>query len=146
MDYMFMDGRSPTLVLLDEHSGRLIAQVVPRKGLYDQYISRRISDILDSTGYGRVVLKSDGEPAIKEVQEGARRERQKHIEDLEEMKKDVKCGRLAETILENSEEGESQSNGKIERHIQKLKAQVRTLKSALEGKPVSYTHLRAHET
>ena len=74
MDYMFMDGRSPTLVLLDEQTGRLVAQVVPRKGLYDHYIARRVAEVLDSTGYGRVVLKSDGEPAIREVQEEARRE------------------------------------------------------------------------
>ena len=66
-----MDGKSPTLVILDEETGRLIAQVVPRKGLYDHYVAKRVAEILDSTGYGRVVLKSDGEPAINEIQQEA---------------------------------------------------------------------------
>ena len=134
MDYMFMDGKSPVLVILDEKTKRLIAQVVPNKGLYDHYIAKRVAEILDSTGYDRVILKSDGEPAIRDIQEEARKERQQRIEDLEELKKEVKQYRAAETMLEKSEEGESQSNGRIERHIQKLKAQVRTLKSGMEAK------------
>ena len=57
---------------------------------------------------------------------------EKHIKDMD-LKKAVNYYRMAETRLENSEEGESQSNGKVERHIQKLKAQVRTMKSGMEA-------------
>ena len=74
MDYMFMDGKSPTLVVMAEQTQRILAQVVPKKGVYDLYIAKKVAEIIDSTGYGRVVLKLDGEPAIIEVQELAGRE------------------------------------------------------------------------
>ena len=41
MDYMYMDGRSPTLAILDEETRISIAQVVPRKGVCDQYIAKK---------------------------------------------------------------------------------------------------------
>ncbi len=62
---------------------------------------------LEKLGYDEVILKSDGEPALRAVQEEVRRRR----------------GRTA--ILENSPPGESQSNGVAERAVRAVAEHVR---------------------
>ena len=65
-----------------------------------------------------LVLKSDQEPAIRELQEEiARRRRQ--------------TGSVG-TVIENSKVGDSSSNGRTERAVQEVGGLVRTLKFALE--------------
>ena len=44
----------------------------------------------------------------------------------------VKASRSHETVLENSYKGTSKSNGRIERAIQTVAAQMRTLRSCME--------------
>eukprot|EP00969_Alexandrium_andersonii_P366171 15467863-Alexandrium_andersonii.AAC.1 len=67
-------------------------------------------------GYKHVVLKSDQEPSLKALQEAVKRED----------RWDVQLG--------ESPVGESKSNGVIERAVQDVQAQVRTLRDALEGR------------
>ena len=67
-------------------------------------------------GRTNVILKTDQELAIRDEQRAKRGKRKR------------------DAILENSPVGESQSNGIVERCIQTVVAQVRTMKGALEKK------------
>ena len=69
---------------------------------------------LKKLGYSEVILKCDGEPALKSVQE------------------EVKRKRPEPTILENSPVGDSRSNGAAERAVQAIGEQVRVLRRGLE--------------
>ena len=67
-----------------------------------------------------LVVKSDQEPAIKELQEEIARQR----------RVDGAVG----TVIENSKVGDSSSNGRTERAIQEVGGMIRTLKFALEDR------------
>ena len=106
--------------MLDDVSGNKYMRVVSQKGLgLDQEMQWLVKDMhaeLKAWGHpggteNKLVLKSDGEPAIKEVLEETRKERQRQLAEIEKIKVEVKEYRTADTIPENSEEGESQSNG-----------------------------------
>ena len=66
-----------------------------------------------------LLVKSDQEPAIKELQEEIARQRRQ--EDA------------VGTILENSKVGDSSNNGTTERAIQEVGGMIRTPKFALEA-------------
>ncbi len=63
-----------------------------------------------------MILKSDQEPAMLELKELVKIEREDDI------------------VLEESPVKESQSNGEVERAIQEVQGQVRTTKAALESR------------
>ena len=65
------------------------------------------------------MIKSDQEPAIKELLHAVNRERAEHME-------------LKGFAEEESAVGESASNGMVERAIQEIQAQLRTIKLALQ--------------
>ena len=81
--------------------------------------------------HNMIIVKSDQEPIIKELQEGIARQR----------RQDGAVG----TILENSRVGDSVSNGRTERAIQEVAGLLRTLKFALEertgGSKIGLDHL-----
>eukprot|EP00973_Karenia_brevis_P076335 10602989-Karenia_brevis.AAC.1 len=62
--------------------------MVIRKGSQTTYISQRISKIISSLGYNKVILKCDQEPAIKDLQRDIR---EKMREELKEAAKQVKA-------------------------------------------------------
>ena len=76
-------------------------------------------------GYSEVILKCDGEPAVKSVQE------------------EVKRRRTEATMLENSAVGDSRANGRAEIAVLAIGEQVRVLQRGLErrlGLKVSWKH------
>ena len=77
-----------------------------------------------------LVVKSDQEPAIRELQEEIARQR--------------RAEGAVGTIIENSKVGDSSSNGRTERAIQELGGMIRTLKFALEertgGEKIGIAH------
>ena len=77
-----------------------------------------------------LVVKSDQEPAIKELQEELARQR--------------RIDGAVGTVIENSKVGDSSSNGRTERAIQEVGGMIRTLKFALEdrtgGGKISLAH------
>ena len=131
VDYMYMSiGNSdeqigmPILVAKDRKTNWTMAGVVPSKGKCAHAV-RRMEGMLDILGYRKYILKSDQEPAIMELKE------------------QVRMSREEEVIMEESLVEDSRSNGLIERAIQGVQDQIRTLKSALEsrlGKEVSAEH------
>ena len=122
-DFCFMgqseqEKATPIFVLRDHSTRITFAHVCEGKGIvdaeYSDYLRNAVLKDISSMGHSKIVLKTDGEPACKALQE--------HI----------KTSRDATTILENSPVGESQSNGVVEKAIDEIEGMVRTLKSALE--------------
>jgi hypothetical protein len=148
-DYMFLDGKTPTIVLRDRRSRMIFAHTVTQKGASDPWIVGKIVEDIDALGYGRVVIKSDQEPAIKDLQKEVKQQRWDELVVLMEMIKDIRGIETqvvltnGETVLENSPAGASQSNGFIERSIQELQGQIRAIKAATEkliGTPIPRGH------
>ena len=84
-----------------------------------EYAVKPVAREIQNAGYNRVIIKNDQEPALKELLQAVKRERAEWIE-------------FAGIGEEESAVGESQSNGLVERAIQDVQAQTRTIKMALE--------------
>ena len=105
----------PILVGKEEQSGWYMAAVVPSKGKCTHAV-QKVEEMMDSLGYTKLVMKTDQEPAIMELKDTVRRSRTEEI------------------IPEESPVEDSRSNGYIERAIQEVQGQIRTIKSAVEGR------------
>ena len=119
-DYMMGgEGDSETAaiqVTKDRRSRMIFAHVVPRKGMIHAHGAAEMLKDMEKLGYHEVILKSDGEPALKAIQKEVRERREKP------------------TMLENSPAGDSCANGAAERAVQAVGGQVRVLKFALENR------------
>ena len=144
-----------TMLVAREKSTRMtLANLVPMKGGSIEFPARRALSFLKEIGLegADVVFKSDQEPALKDLLNNIanRRSATSKIEkfdkyDLHEVlddatrmdrKKETLAGSYPEesrTLHESSPVGSSQSNGFIERGIQDVEVQVRTLKLAFES-------------
>ena len=60
------EGQTPILVIKDTLSKCIYAHACPCKGAHDAVVARVIAD-LDSLGYKRVLVRTDGEPAILDL-------------------------------------------------------------------------------
>ena len=107
-------SKLPILVVKDRRSKRIWSHPVPEKGADNPYAYQCLVRDLEETGYKRVCLKEDQEPAIKAVAKAAAT---------------AWCG---EVVPENSPMRESKSNGEVERAVQEVQGLARTLKEALE--------------
>ena len=132
MDYMYMDldyvinagdehrkkVKEPILVIVDSKSKATFAHVVDHKGASDAWVAKRVVADIEDLGHKEVMItmKSDQEPSMIELQ------------------REVTRLRGAGTVPENSPVGESASNGMVERHIQRVQGQARTLMDGLEAK------------
>ena len=110
-DYVFLataddEETIPIQVARDRRTQMIFAHVVPRKGMISQHGADAMEKDIEKLGYKEIILKSDGEPAIKSVQE------------------EVKRRRGDNTILENSPPGDSRSNGAAERAVKAVSEQV----------------------
>ena len=110
------DHENPILVGKDRATKRVLAKTIPSKGVENPYATKVLAGFLESSGYKKVVLKSDQEPSMVSVCKAARKE------------VDV------EIVPEHSPVGESQSNGDVERAVQSVQGLARTIKDALETK------------
>ena len=103
----------------DDRQSCVFGHVVPCKGIDENKfaVDCLVADIL-WTGYTRVTLKSDNEPAILKLL----------IESLRELR----INGLEQVMSENSPEYDPQSNGMAEAAVKSWKGMFRTHKSALE--------------
>ena len=111
----------PTVVMdfSGEDSDKWVsAFVVPAKGPED-YAIDAVGKEIEKSGLTKMSIKSDQEPALVDLIRAVKRERGENIEVIKP---------------EHSPVGESQSNGKVERTIRTIQAQVRTLKLMVESK------------
>ena len=96
-DYLYMgssevEGTTPILVVKDDHTESVFANVVPSKGV-NEYTVKQIVEDIDSTGHTSILFKTDNEPTVLAIQE------------------QVKSRRPHKTVLENSVRGKSKTNG-----------------------------------
>ena len=118
-DYGFLGGMDDEETLAvqvarDRKTQMLFAHVVRRKGMMCIHGAEEMKKDIDKLGCKEIILKSDGEPALKSVQE------------------EVKRRRNDPTILENSAPGDSRANGAAERAVQALGEHVRVLRAGLQ--------------
>ena len=57
------EGQTPIIVLKDTSSKAIFAHACPCKGAHESVVARLVAD-LDNLGYKRVLVRTDGEPAI----------------------------------------------------------------------------------
>ena len=104
------------LVARDRMSGMTFAMAVERKGAADPHAVTKLTEWVDALGSTKVSIRSDGEPAIKQVAAAVRDGRREG----------------AITTLENSPPGDHASNGVAERAVGQIGGLVRTLRAELE--------------
>jgi hypothetical protein len=112
-------GPSQTVLVMQESLCRSVwAYAVEHKGSSEAWVIDQIAEDLDTVGLrnDRIIVKSDQETSANDI-----------------AREIAKC-RASEygTALDNSHVGDSNTNGTIERAIQDVEGQVRTLRSALE--------------
>jgi hypothetical protein len=124
VDFMFMgeekDGRTLAMVVAKERDSKAImCTVTPRKST-GEWISKRLMAWTREVGveHGPLIIKSDNEPALKDLTE--------KWASLRAMRGGGRC------LMENSPIGSSKSNGVVERGILTVQGMIRTLRSALE--------------
>ena len=105
----------PTLVSFERGTKWMSANVVPKKGVEGDAV-HAVGREIDLAGLRRIVIKSDQEPALNELLRAVKAERPEELE----------------TQPEESPVGESKSNGEIERAIQTVQGQVRTIKLSVQ--------------
>ena len=103
----------PILVLKDRKLGKIIARVLPQKGVTN-YTVKRLGSDLQLLGHKRMILKSDNENAIVALKQAVKNERPEDI------------------VLEESPTYDSRGNGEIERAIQLTQDQIKTVKDDAE--------------
>jgi len=102
------------LAVKDRKTKAIAAHAMPCKGRGDGYPVERVVRTLDEWGRADIALKSDGEPAIKDLERA------------------IKMRRGEDTQLEEAPRGEHQANGEVERAVGEIAGMVRTLKVELE--------------
>ena len=110
---------SLTMLVMQESQCRSVwAYAVEHKGSREDWIAHQVVEDLETVGLrnDRVVLKSDQEPAVTDLLKDIARRRESEYG----------------TALEQSKVGESNSNSSVERAIQDVEGQARTLRAALE--------------
>ena len=146
-DYCFMSTHgSPmcTILVAREKSSKMtLATVVPVKGASMEYPIVRTLTFLKEIGLERadIVLKSDQENSIMDLLNNvaARRSAKSKMEKTDGSAEGLlgcqPCGQkvMGRTIHEASPVGSSQSNGFIERAIQDVEGQIRTMKLDFES-------------
>ena len=108
------DKEIPVLVVKDRRSKALWAHLVPSKGVENPHVYRSLFKDLNSTGYKKIILKSDQEPAITAL--AAKATEEWH----------------GEVIPAKSPKGESKANGEVERVVQEAHGLARTIKEDLQ--------------
>ena len=79
-DYGFFGGKEDEETLAvqiarDRKTQMLFANVVPRKGMIHEHGAKAMVDDISKLGYKEIILKCDGEPALKNVQSEVQRRR-----------------------------------------------------------------------
>ena len=107
IDYMYLnekseDANDPILVMHDSMSEGVWFIFVRQKG-GNSYSAKRVSGIIKRLGYSKVVIKSDQEPAIANLEDRAR---EMLWHDIDEMLKEIKeeCGGI-QVVIQHSPVG-----------------------------------------
>ncbi len=113
------DRASPIIFGADSKTRWRFSHVLQSKGIGHLHSVRVLVAELVASGYARLILKSDEEPAIVALKR--------------EVARIVKIENGIEVMMEESPVGESQSNGLAEGAVRICKGAVKTLKHAYEA-------------
>ena len=102
------------LIGRDRWTKTVFAILGKRKGLGDETVVQKATRTIDAWGYRKMIIKTDGEPALVQVQKAIAR------------------ARVHETICENPPAYDPQSNGGAERAVEEVQNQMRSIKICLE--------------
>eukprot|EP00971_Amphidinium_carterae_P347420 6489422-Amphidinium_carterae.1 len=111
-------GSSPLLVMRDKWTGVTMAEVVQSKGVTHVWSEKVFAEMLETLGYHKLRLLSDGEPSIIALKEKA-------VKYLRET-------RRVDVLTETTAPDDHQANGLAESAVRDVKAQFRVLKLAIE--------------
>jgi len=115
MDYCSV-GDMRLLVGKETKTSHVFSHLVKCKGTRDERIVNKVMRSISDTGNTTIALKTDGEPAIIQLQE-------KIISEREHS-----------TVPRNPPAYDPQSNGVAERAVQEIKCQLRAIKLGLEAR------------
>jgi hypothetical protein len=121
LDYCFPGDefgyKLAVLVAVERGTGMKASIVVPRKGSTGNFAARRVVDLVNECGNKDrdIILKTDQEPAILYL-----------VDDISKNRTGAK------TIPEEAPKKSSGSNGMVERAVQTVEGQLRTMKSSLD--------------
>ena len=120
MDYQDMNEESKkqqkVIIGKDEVSGSTFGHYVLCKGVGDEWAAKQIVKDIQELGYGDIILKTDGDPAIVALQNKMQSMRQ------------------AKTVPRNPPAYNPQSNGPCEKAVQDVTAHMRALVIGLEAR------------
>ena len=146
IDYMYMtscdaDSSNLIVVINDSENGGVWAFMVLKKGSANTYIAERIAKTINFMGYPKCAIRCDQEPSMRQLQKEVRtkiwREKieaaKSVVEILGKERVEIIEPETMEITLESSPVGESQSNRFIERAIQGVQGQIRTIKDTIES-------------
>ena len=112
-------------VAKDRRTRMIFDHMVPKKGFTHEFGADAVIEDFEKLGFQEMILRCDGEPALKAVQE------------------EVKARRNYQTIMENSPVGDSRAYGAAECAVQAVEEQVRVVRHGLEmrlGMKISGKH------
>ena len=101
------DGQTPVIVMKDSRSKGIFAHACPAKGAHPAVVGKIIED-LNALGYRRILVRTDGEPALLDLW------------------RKVKEQWWGEVVKVESATGDHNSNGDAEQAVQKVEDEVRT--------------------
>ena len=141
IDYMYMKSQRtddqeeeddqesmPILVMSDQKIEMTFSSLVPKKGVH-AYAIMRVCNDLSYLGHERIVIRPDGEPALRSLKEVVQTDPSMKIE-----LSGRKCDKRDQIIKEESCAHDSRTNGYIESKIRRVQGQIRAMKDALESR------------
>ena len=112
------EGQTPIIVIKDVNSKAIFAHACPCKGAHELVVAKIIDD-LNTLGYRRVLVRTDGEPAILDLWNK------------------IKERWWGEIVKVESATGDHNSNGDAEQAVQKIEDDVRTWLDATNDYKIS---------
>ena len=108
------DDAVTAIVMRAKKTGMTAAHVCTVKGPEDKWIIKKLVEATENWGYTKIILKTDGEPALVRVAE------------------EVKKARSHETIPQSPPAYDPAANGAAEHAVQDVMGQIRAIKIGLE--------------
>ena len=107
------------MIMRDQRTGLTASFTCTSKGAQDTWVIRKLLESIDNWGYTKVILKTDGEPSIRQV--------------AEEMKK----ARVHDTIPQSPPACDPAANGVADHAVQDVMGQLRAIKLGIEQRTKS---------
>ena len=109
------EGGTLMVVVKDSSSKAVRAHALRNKSIRNPYGTKKICEDLEEWGHGKVILKSDGEPAIRALKKKVKEKRGEVV-----------------TLMEVTPRADPRANGESESAVREIKGVARAIKTGLE--------------